>query len=675
MENIEEDTVKPDTPDDSDAPEAPDTPDIPGDSDITEEPGIPEIPEEPGDSEDSDDSEDSGDVITQYETIINIKNGSDNEWQHIKLKKGEEIDSEKFGDEYDFWFSILANEPDNKDLDGQEKTFNEDIEAASNYIAGRIKDYCGYENVTVDTIDGNVVIKIISDKNPEDSILDKDSDFLIETETKEVEVVKNEKYLAKDYDELEENEMPIYYGIVNNSGRYIDISSNANIKFIYKVDNKAKRVNIEKFGEKYGEENIQANLTSLDVLAQDSSYVYARVNVEFTADNDIDIVYPDSENGKEYILKISKAIGDEIDGACVPKEVNAYELNGESDFKSWIQPKINDNWYNLDIFAHDGSIYIVRFNKDGENKKNEIQCIQIGFQSKVENSLGIGRNKIVKICDPSVSTGLKNKLIETTDADEIRDLLKPYYSIDSEGNLWILGLRKIYMLKGSGFNEEFIIPGEISNIDVYNKSNLVAWSDGDEYVSTINEYEKENSDEEENEAEVEDKIFEESDYEQNFHKGWVETKQGWKFYDEEGYQVKNSWIQVDGKWYLINENGIMVTGWADLNDNRYYLNEDGSMSTAWKNLNNKWYYFKADGTMAKGWEKIDGSWHYLNEAGEMQIGWINDSGSWYHLGTDGEMDTGWLKYSKKWYYLDNSGKMLTNTIVDGYKIGEDGALL
>lgn len=667
LENIDEDSVIQDTSEDSGILEGTDTAensDVPGDSD------------------------NSNETVTQYETIINIKRETANEWQHIKLKKGEEIDSDEFGEEYDFWFSISANETENKELDGQAKTYNGDIEAASNYIAGRIKDYCGYENVSVDTVDGNIVIKIVSDKNPEESILDKDSDFSIETESTNIltennnlvmEEAINENNLAKESNILEENQLPKYYGIVNNSGRYIDISNAANIKFLYKVNNEAKRVNIKEFGKKYGEENIQANLTSLDVLAQDSSYVYARVNVEFTSDSTIDIVNQDSENSKEYILKISKAREDKVDGAFIPKEVNAYELNGESDFKSWIQPKVNDDWYCLDIFANKGSIYIVRFNKDGENKKNEIQCIQIDFQSSVDTSLGIGRNKIVKICDPSVSTGLKNKLIETTDADEIRELIKPYYSIDSEGNLWVLGSRRIYMLNGSGFNEEFTIPGGISNLDVYNKSSLVAWSDDGEYVSNINEYEKEDDVEDDNveddNNQADDKEFEDSDYETNIHKGWVQTKQGWKFFDDEGYQVKNSWIQVGEKWYLINENGIMMTEWTNLGENRYYLNEDGSMSTGWKKINDKWYYFKSDGSMARKWERIDGTWYYLNESGEMQIGWINDSDNWYHLGTDGEMSTGWLKYSKNWYYLDEGGKMLTNITIDGYKIGSYGTLI
>ena len=646
------------------------------------------------------------DENTRYITTIDINANSKDEWDNITLKKGSNVEATLFGDQYQFWFSVTANEADNKELDGQGKTFNGDVEAASEYIAGRLREYCGCDDVKVITVDGKVVIQIISTTQlDEDVIVSHNNDISITTKKTTVDnipenpevldtqnssvftspeavEINNDFVDARLYGNSSrlsiESDLPVYYGIVNNLGKYMDISSYANIKFIYKVDGKTKIANIEKFGEKYGEENITATLKSLDILAQDSTYVYARVNVEFSADRDIDVVYADGENSKEYILKISKSLGKKVDEAYVPKQVDAYEMNGESDFKSWIQPKINDDWYNLDIFAKNENLYIIRFNKDGENKKNEIQCIQVNFQTNRDNVLGVSRNKISKVCDPSVSTRLKNRKIETTDADEIRNLMKPYYSIDSEGELWVLGLKRIYKLNGSGFNEEFVVPLEINNLDVYNKSNLVAWGDdgNDEYVyvTNINEYEKDSNVDNDG-TESEEKNFDESDYEVNIAKGWLETKQGWKYFDENGNQIKNSWIKVNEKWYLINENRIMETGWKNLSNKWYYLQPDGSMVVGWKNLNGKWYYLQSDGSMAIKWKNINGSWYYFNELGEMAIGWVNDSKNWYHLGTDGEMSIGWLKYNKKWYYLDGSGRMLTNTIINGYKIGSDGTLV
>ncbi len=96
-------------------------------------------------------------------------------------------------------------------------------------------------------------------------------------------------------------------------------------------------------------------------------------------------------------------------------------------------------------------------------------------------------------------------------------------------------------------------------------------------------------------------------------KGWVNTASGWTFYNTDGTQVKGKWVQ------------------------------DGST----------WYYLKADGTMATGWIQDGSTWYYLQSWGGMQTGWLNANGTWY--------------------YLNGSGAMLSNTIVDGYKLGASGA--
>ena len=36
------------------------------------------------------------------------------------------------------------------------------------------------------------------------------------------------------------------------------------------------------------------------------------------------------------------------------------------------------------------------------------------------------------------------------------------------------------------------------------------------------------------------------------------------------------------------------------------------------------------------------------------------------------MKTGWVEYKGNWYYLDASGAMVTDTVVEGYRIGHDG---
>ena len=56
----------------------------------------------------------------------------------------------------------------------------------------------------------------------------------------------------------------------------------------------------------------------------------------------------------------------------------------------------------------------------------------------------------------------------------------------------------------------------------------------------------------------------------------------------------------------------------------------------------------------------------------MKTGWVQDKETWYYLNPDGSMKTGWVEYKGNWYYLDASGAMVTDTVVEGYRIGRDG---
>jgi hypothetical protein len=91
------------------------------------------------------------------------------------------------------------------------------------------------------------------------------------------------------------------------------------------------------------------------------------------------------------------------------------------------------------------------------------------------------------------------------------------------------------------------------------------------------------------------------------------------------------------------------------------------------NQDNTWTYTLQDGTKKIGWFNTNGSWYHFNADGIMSTGWIKDNDIWYYLDTTGSMKTGWIHYNSSWYYCNPSGAMLHDTVIDGYKLGIDGA--
>lgn len=143
----------------------------------------------------------------------------------------------------------------------------------------------------------------------------------------------------------------------------------------------------------------------------------------------------------------------------------------------------------------------------------------------------------------------------------------------------------------------------------------------------------------------------------------------WRYLNSQGEMAVNSWAADD---YYVDANGIMVTDkWQKLPPNG---NSNGEM---------KWFYFGSSGKVVKdGWKKIDGKNYLFDSEGEMITGWSEDG--IYYLGEDGAMRTGWRylepadsdddwdhDYSgpesedgKYWYYFSSNGKKYTPSTSD-----------
>lgn len=83
-------------------------------------------------------------------------------------------------------------------------------------------------------------------------------------------------------------------------------------------------------------------------------------------------------------------------------------------------------------------------------------------------------------------------------------------------------------------------------------------------------------------------------------------------------KLKTGWKNIDGKWYYLDADGVVLTSkWIRTNNKWYYLDKDGVMQTS------KWiagkYYVKADGTMAVS-EWVDNDIYYVGSDGK----WIKN---------------------------------------------------
>lgn len=171
---------------------------------------------------------------------------------------------------------------------------------------------------------------------------------------------------------------------------------------------------------------------------------------------------------------------------------------------------------------------------------------------------------------------------------------------------------------------------------------------------------------------------------------WIEDNTGWMYYDENGEAAKSAVVSVDGKNYLFDENGHILTGIQNASGKLYYFSTTGSapsdglgvMDTkgGWKTISSKYYYAENGGQLVTGWKTINKNKFYFKSNGQIATGFTNVGKDTYYfqpsgnVGTLGKMCTGWLLVKKQYYYLDNAGRMAKNTYVQGYQIKKDGKL-
>jgi len=141
--------------------------------------------------------------------------------------------------------------------------------------------------------------------------------------------------------------------------------------------------------------------------------------------------------------------------------------------------------------------------------------------------------------------------------------------------------------------------------------------------------------------------------------GWNKSGDTWYFRFPDGSLKTSGWEYISDKWYLFDDAGRMLTGWQKVDGEYYYMNEYGHMTMGWQQSNGKWYYLNADVPRGK---MLSNTWLHSSD------------GKYYYLDSNGAMCEKWTQISGKWYYFyPGSGYMATNTTIDSFKLGANGA--
>lgn len=136
---------------------------------------------------------------------------------------------------------------------------------------------------------------------------------------------------------------------------------------------------------------------------------------------------------------------------------------------------------------------------------------------------------------------------------------------------------------------------------------------------------------------------------------------------EKYIQVQDAVITADAITLHVQANATYVASPVALSTTE-------TIKQGWVQSGDNWYMVNAKGDPLTGWQKDSAGWTYMSQTtGAMQTGWAKDGNSWYYLKNNGYMATGWIKDGATWYYCNADGSMAANTIINGYKVGPNGA--
>lgn len=446
---------------------------------------------------------------------------------------------------------------------------------------------------------------------------------------------------------LTANSHPYFTVYTDMKGNYIDADYNLG-KIKVSTTNAginvttSAAVSIENTKDTYdlrGKADTYAKISKSITLGQDSSniYRYAEITVTTTSDKGGQVYI----NGRSFnstgtaggnstvtlkvIQKISKAQdSDDIDDAKYAKTVTNYVI---SDDDGKLTGTDIDNYRNL---ATDTT---------GATQASVVGGKLVLF--KVENNSSDDNVKVQAATLKSKNGYYYTDVEESANitAEFNNNLDKTAFDTDLDGNIYVLDGGYVKKFDGTDDWDKFYkVDGSMDALSVYDKNNMVVWSQDDEVYSIIGE-----------------KTSDDNNDSPTITTGWVQA--------------------TDGTWSYIKSDGTKATGWLNDKGTWYYLKTDGVMATGWLNDRGTWYFLNNSGAMKTGWINDNGTWYFLTNSGAMKTGWLYDNGSWYFLSGSGAMKTGWVNDNGTWYFLYSNGSMAANTVINGYKLSSSGALI
>ena len=148
--------------------------------------------------------------------------------------------------------------------------------------------------------------------------------------------------------------------------------------------------------------------------------------------------------------------------------------------------------------------------------------------------------------------------------------------------------------------------------------------------------------------------------------GWVQSNGIWYFRYPNGELAKDGWLKLDGKYYMFDASGKMLTGWQQ---NKYgiwfYMDKSsGAMRTGWLRDGDYWYYLNTtqddwEGCMVRGWWTLGDKKYYFNDSGIMVTGWFQIDGKWYYFYPEGSTGGAY-------------GYLATNTDIGSFHVNAEG---